>query len=39
MQTSFAHSIEDDPQKRQLDEQCKIVLSHKPLLARILKRQ
>ena len=38
MQTSFAHSIEDDPQKRQLDEQCKIVLSHKPLLARILKR-
>lgn len=38
MQTSVAVSIEENPQKRQLDQQCKVVLSHKSILARILKR-
>ena len=38
MQTSLSQSIEANPEKRKLDRQCKIVLSHKPLLARILKR-
>ena len=37
MQTSIAASIADDPQRRQLDHQCKVVLSHKAILARILK--
>ena len=38
MQTSVAASIDENPQKRQLDQQCKVVLSHKLILARILKR-
>lgn len=38
MQTSVAVSIEENRQKRQLDQQCKVVLSHKSILARILKR-
>ena len=38
MQTSVAASIDENPQKRQLDQQCKVVLSHKSILARILKR-
>lgn len=38
MRTSVAVSIGDDPEKRQLDQQCKIVLSHKSILSRILQR-
>lgn len=38
MQTSVAASIDENPQNRQLDQQCKVVLSHKSILARILKR-
>ena len=38
METSLSQSIEASPEKRKLDRQCKIILSHKPLLARILKR-
>ena len=36
METSIASTIAEDPQKRQLDNQCKIILSHKAILSRIL---
>ena len=36
METSIASTIAEDPQKVQLDNQCKIILSHKAILSRIL---
>lgn len=36
METSIASTIAEDSQKRQLDNQCKIILSHKAILSRIL---